>query len=475
MSEKRKKASTLLSGVGFYRMALQRRKTLTIVLSISVGVHILGLLIFGGMVVMRHRAEEVTIFETPPPAKRYKPRELEHKVKIQKRQRSSSRPSLTPRLVSMKLSDLALPDIKMDPKIVNTTFQPKFKAVSGKGLGAGLGTGYGTSGFGKGISRINFFGVHAKGERVAILLDVSVSMVETQRGGAIGYMAVKQRIESIIKALNPGSLFTVIAYADAARTIDKLMWVATQKNKTKARTFVRPYNTEGNWGLSEGNVHAKSYGVRALGGTTRLDLALTGAMKMGADTILLISDGLPRVKKGLSRAQVQNHIEETANWNEAHAGDITAWNQANAAAQVVEEKVWVSGQPAQPAQPGRPARPPSKQPPKEGQPIDRGSPAIPPQPARPATPGYFQMVQHRVGGAEGARPTPPPRPTAGWWTLADFTTHINGLHKAYYEKKGSKPPVVHGIGYQIDNDGSAFLKDLSRIYKGQYRRVRSLK
>jgi hypothetical protein len=84
--------------------------------------------------------------------KTYEPRKLEFKVKVSKQQRSSSRPSMSPRMVSTKMSDIALPEIKVDPKIVKTSFQPKFKAVSGAGLGAGLGTGYGIGGFGTGVS-----------------------------------------------------------------------------------------------------------------------------------------------------------------------------------------------------------------------------------------------------------------------------------------------------------------------------------
>lgn len=430
---------------------MQRRKTLTIVATVSLVLHAIGLVGFGGWIVMRHNAEDVTIFETPPPVRTYKPRELEHKVKVQKRQRSSSRPSLKPRIVSMKPSELALPDIKMDPKIVNTTFQPKFKAVSGMGLGAGLGTGYGTSGFGTGISRINFFGIHAKGERIAILVDVSVSMVEEERGGVEGYMRVKQRIEHVISALSPSSLFIVIAFADAAQTMNDKLLVATEDYKNKAKMFVRPYNVAGNWGLTSGNVTPQFFGVKAIGGTTRLDLALTAAMNMSADTILLISDGLPRVRKGLSQEQIAAYNQRRSEWLDVNRDAIAAWNAANAAAEVVEEKVWV------------PARPPSKGPPREGQAIE------------PAQPGYYTTVTRRVGGARGARPAPPARPQEGWWNLADFVTHITGMHEKYYVPKGAKMPVIHGIGYQIDKDGGEFLKKLSKQYRGEYRRVRRMR
>jgi len=466
----------LLSGLGFYKLSKQRRRQLWYALMGSVAVHVVGMLIFGGWIVMRTRSEKATIFTVPPPSRTYEPRKLEHQVKIQKRQRSSSRPSMVPRLLSMKTSQLALPEIKMDPKIVHTTFQPKFKAVSGKGLGAGLGTGYGTAGFGAGVSSFNFFGIHAKGEKVAILVDVSVSMVEEEKGGVAGFMRVKERCGQVIDSLNEGTLFTLIVFGDAAKTMEKQMVIANPDNKKKAKIFLQPFNTQGNWGLTAGNIQASSKGLRAGGGTTRLDLALTGAFMQGADTIMVISDGIPKVRKVWSAEQLQGFENERSAWMQANAGAVQAWQQQAAAAaaaaaatpvQTVSERVWI------PPTPAVPPRPPSKSPPKEGQPPDMGSPG------RPAQPGRWEVRTRRVGGGGGGggppRPAPPPVPDPGWWTLADFVEHLTILHTDLYLNQGKKPPTIHCIGYQIDDDGHAFISDLSAHYHGQYRRVRQLK
>lgn len=99
------KWTVFLSGIGYYRLSVRRRKLLTYVLLGSLVVHIVGLLFFHGYIVMRSKKETVTVFKTPPPARTYEPRKLEHKVKLQKRQRSSSRPAMMPRMVSMKISD----------------------------------------------------------------------------------------------------------------------------------------------------------------------------------------------------------------------------------------------------------------------------------------------------------------------------------------------------------------------------------
>src|SRR6056297_3251407 len=131
------KITVLLSGLGYYKLSEQRRKLLAIVLLASLAAHFTGLAIFGGWVVIQHLREEETVFVAPPPLKTYEPRQLEHRVKVRKRQRSSSRPAVTPRMVAPKPTDFSLPEIDSDPKAVKSTFQPKFRPVKGKGMGMG--------------------------------------------------------------------------------------------------------------------------------------------------------------------------------------------------------------------------------------------------------------------------------------------------------------------------------------------------
>ncbi len=433
------------AGIGFMQLSERRKKILLYLLGISLGVHVVGLAIFGGWVILRARQEEQTVFVAPPPLRTYQPRELEHRVKVQKKQRSSSRPAVMPRLVASKVSDLALPEIKLDPKVINTSFQPKFKAVTGTGLGVGVGTGYGVGGFGTGVSAFNFFGIRGRGDKIAILVDVSVSMVEEQIGGPAGFVRVKNRIGEVIDALDEGAMFNVIAFADAASTWQKELVVATQDHKSKAKRFLAPFNTEGNWGLDSGNYYPPAIGVQANGGTTRLDLALTAAFQQNADTILIISDGLPMVKKGLSMEAMNAHARQVEEWNRRNQAEVAKWERESAGAQYEEQRVWIPPQAAIVV-------------PKEG------------QRARPATEGRWEVRRVRVG-PHRPRPSPPAMPDPGYWTLNDFIEHLSILYAELYEKKGAKPPVVHCIGYQIDKDGGNFLRRLAAQYKGHYRRV----
>jgi hypothetical protein len=415
--------------------------------------------------------KESTFVGQPPPAKSYEPRKVELKVKVSRQQRSSSRPSMAPRLVAARESThLALPEIKLDSKLVTTTFQPKFKAVTGRGLGAGLGNGYGTSGFGEGVSAVNFFGIQAKGERIAILVDCSISMVEAEKGGVTGYMRVKERVNDVVGSLKDGTLFNVVAFADGCSTMEPKMVFASNETRKKARLFLQPFNTEGNLGLDAGNFSGGG-GKQAAGGTTRLDLALAAAMRDGADTILVISDGLPEVKKIQDPSAMQAYSTMVANWQQQHQGAIAAAQQQvaayeQAAASAPEERVWI---------PPVPARPPSAAP---VGPLKEGAPRPHADPGSPAIPGHWEV--HRAhpagyGGGRPAMPAPPPPPPPGNWKLSDFVEHINLLYDGVYKPKGLKMPQISCIGYQIDKDGGAFLNDLSKQYKGQYRLVRKMK
>ncbi|MEI6148369.1 MAG: hypothetical protein WCS01_04675, partial [bacterium] len=302
---------------------------------------------------------ESTFTGQPPPMKSYEPRKLEFKVKVSKQQRSSSRPSMAPRMVSTKVTTgVSLPEIKMDAKAVKTSFQSKFKTFGGTGLGNGLGNGYGLGGFGGGVSAFDFFGIKGRGDKIAILVDVSVSMVEDEKGGARGYQRVRDRLGKVVDALSEGALFNIIVFADAASAYQTNMVVANDDNKTKSKQFLREFNTEGNYGLTSGNLSPSSGGVPAVGGTTRLDLALTASFEQGADTILIISDGLPKVKKGVTAAMSQAHAAEAQRWAKANEGAMEAYQAAAASyqpPQTVSEKVWIPEQPAVPARPPSPA------------------------------------------------------------------------------------------------------------------------
>ena len=209
-----------------------------------------------------------------------------------------------------------------------------------------------------------------------------------------------------------------------------------------------------------------SSGLRAAGGTTRLDLGLTAALNMQADTILIISDGIPRVGKVLSEAQAEAHRERVAAWQAANSKNVSNWDAkwGNGGGEV--DRVWVPPQAAP-----KPKKKTKKEieaeqaaaklPPREGQGRGGGG-------GGGGRAGHWKIIRDRN---YKPRPQPPGAPKPGMWTLNDFIEHVTRMHAHYYKPSGLPEPKVFGIGYAIDKDGHRFLQQLSKHYKGQYRRV----
>ena len=438
----------ILSGLGYYKLSEHRRRLLTTVLLISLFAHLLALVIFGSWVVMRHLREEETVFVAPPPMRTYEPRQLEHRVRVQQQQRSSSRPALTPRMVAMTPSDFSLPEIVTDPKIVKTTFQPTFRPVQGVGLGIGLGTGFGLGGFGTGVSQFNFFGIRGRGERIAIILDVSISMAEeteelgvTERG-IEQFTRVKRRVGEVIDSMSETTMFNVIVYAESASAWQDKMQVASESNKQSAKDFIRPFNSSVSWdavGHRSGiqNLSA-GMGHMATGGTTRFDTALSLAIQSGADMILVICDGDVWTTKARSSEEIEAHRLRLREWERQAA--------APRGGTVRTERVWIPARPAS----GAVIR-------------ERGG-----RRAQPAREGRWVERQVREGGR--SVPSRPQLPTAVW-SLEDYIKHIDKLHEEFLAPAGRPKPTIHVIGFRSAREDSAFLRRLARHYGGQFRRV----
>lgn len=432
-----------MSGLGYFKLAEHRRKTVLSLLGASAAVFVIAMLALSGIIILRSFLDERTVFTAEPPLKTYQPREMEHRVRVQRRQRSSSRPQITPRLVSMSLSQFALPEIPIDPRVVKTAFQPEFKPVSGMGLGAGVGTGLGLGGFGGGVSEFDFFGIRGRAERIAIILDVSISMAEeteelgvTDRGIA-QFARVKQRVGEVIDALSPHSLFNVIVYAETAAAWREELQIASDANKQAARRFIEPFNNRVDWdsvGLPDG-ISSLPYGLGAYGtgGTTRFDIALSLAVKSGADTILVICDGDVWTTRPFTDAELRMHQQAREQWDRQFGG------QAGQA-----ERVWVEGDGAT-------------------QDIIRERGGV-----RAAEAGQGRWVTRYSGGSH---PPPPQLPPPRVWTLTDYRNHVHRLHEEFLAPIGRPVPTIHVIGFRSGRSNTDFLRRLAREFKGEFRRV----
>jgi hypothetical protein len=435
---------------GFSRLAEIRRKTLLSLLGISAGIFILAGLLLGAVVIFTNPwSDPDPVIQAHPGLKTYSPREIVHRVRLQRLQQASRRPQITPRMVAPRMNEQALPDLPMDPQNVSKPFQTDYNPPGQ--FGQGVGIGHGPSGFDRGpVSEVEIPGLPKfRTERLAILVDVSESVVEPGMGGIRGFARVKERVNNVIDSLSHETMFNVIVFADAASQWQGELAVATDVHKNAAKLWLQPFNaSEDHKGLVTGNVAPSNLGLQAEGGTTRLDLALTAAFQNRADTILILGDGAPRVRKVLSGDELAAWNRMLDDWRrenpDAEGGAAETGGGGAAPERTRRERVWVPE-------------------------ISRDS-------GREIGGRWEWRETPAGGGGGGSRAAGKPRPVMPadfqWWTLADFIEHFKILQTELYTRQGLRPPVVHCIGYRVDDEGRDFLKGFTRQYKGEYRTVK---
>jgi hypothetical protein len=112
-------------------------------LLISAAAHLIGLIIFGGLIVIRNLTEEDVQFKPPPPMTRVEPRKIQYKMTLKKTQKRSRRPKVQPRMMSTRVANIALPEIKAKPQPIKIAKISPLKGMGTDDLGSGFGEGSG--------------------------------------------------------------------------------------------------------------------------------------------------------------------------------------------------------------------------------------------------------------------------------------------------------------------------------------------
>jgi hypothetical protein len=114
-------------------------------ITISLIIH-LGLLVVSGfIVILRAFSKPQAQFASVPPTRpALDPRQLEMKVRMEDLQKSGGRPRLTPRMMTQRPSEVALPEIKKLPETQRRKVQREFSALGVSGFGSGFGSGSGS-------------------------------------------------------------------------------------------------------------------------------------------------------------------------------------------------------------------------------------------------------------------------------------------------------------------------------------------
>jgi hypothetical protein len=168
------------------------RSTLALVLAISVGVHVVGLLIFGVMKIAEVVMREEVAFEAPPPPPPVE--EIpEFEVNLEQRNEESSPPRPNP--ITVDSPDVALPALDID---VNVDSYSSYGRGSG-GFGSGTGSG---GGIREMAITANLFGTEVTANKLGVVLDISFS---THRSIDKVVTEIDKKFKDAVIILVPGS------------------------------------------------------------------------------------------------------------------------------------------------------------------------------------------------------------------------------------------------------------------------------
>ena len=199
-------------------------------------------------------------------------------------------------------------------------------------------------------SSVNFFGAQGQGTNVYFVVDVSDSMVEADKGGIDGYRNLKTKLGQMIASLAAETNFNVVFYGDGVDLFRGESVPATPENRKAAEDFLQGYmSSTSQRGNRTRNFKPKLDRLPSTGGTSRMDLGLLAAFEGRADTIFVLTDGKPVIRRGMteeerkedqkkragseiSDADRQKYANEVADWRkeyEKYVTEMKAYQEKN--------------------------------------------------------------------------------------------------------------------------------------------------
>ena len=331
----------------------------------------------------------------------------------------------------------------------------------------------GTRGVGK-PSTVNFFGAKGEGTNVYFVVDVSDSMVETDKGGIDGYKNLKEKLGQMIQSLAPETNFNVVFYGDTVDLFRPESVPATPENQKAAREFLPKYMAST---TQRGNIlrnfKPKIATLPSNGGTSRMDLGLVAAFEGRADTIFVLTDGKPVIQRAMNekereeyrkkaadseispadrqkyekevaeyRKKYEEYNEEVKKYREKYADKITekarreAENRVKGKGKVIEGQGFVVD--------------PVKIP---------GLPAAPMVPTAPPPP---------QAKAQGKAVGPP---SLGNWRDDEILEYLKETIAGTYKKDGYELPSIHGVAFLAKPAEEKFLQSLASRNNGKFIRI----
>jgi len=326
-------------------------------------------------------------------------------------------------------------------------------------------------------SSVNFFGVKGEGTNVYFVVDLSDSMLESERGGVAGFAAVKNQLKQMIRSLDEGTRFNVVAYGGSGADLFQTASVhASPEMKNAAVAFMDKYNNTierrgtliNNYTpkIQEFGILTKDKGTEQI--TTRLDLGLLAAFEGLADTIFLISDGkAPAVAedKGSEARALMKDAEVSAADRAKYNKEVEAWRleyeKYSAELKVYQEKY--KELLAKKEQKAAEAKAKGGGKVREGVGISYGE-KIPGLPDSPKEPKQPQLPKRKVGDKEVQ--------VAGEvYDEAALIRRIREVCTDFYKKADAPTPSIHTVGYMSKPNETKFLQALASKNNGTFKAI----
>jgi len=192
----------------------------------------------------------------PPAESTTAQKQVEHRLQVARRAGGS--PSATSmssqRIYSTSASAVALPAMTEMSSVGSSSFGGGFGG-GGTGMGTGTGIGSGSGLGGKGFMNMSFLGMTvsgAKSNKVALVVDISASMMEAEKEGFASFQIIRNQMTDLILRLSPLSEFgAVVVDIKNIGGVDgkigyfsKELLPANVENKTRFSKWVEPINTD---------------------------------------------------------------------------------------------------------------------------------------------------------------------------------------------------------------------------------------
>lgn len=211
-------------------------------------------------------------------------KELEHRVALAELQQATAKPPLMERLMSAALLPDGLPAM---PPLATADFNPIDPSAMAPDANAMLAQS-GLLGFGGGAtgkSAASFFGIEDSGNRIVIVVNTSVSVVNKAERRGVSIDRIQEEMIGLIDRLEAGTLFGIVQFSQGVRSFEDFLAPATRANKAAVTTWV-PTNLRGN---PRARADQAYYGHEA---------AFEAAFALDPDVIFLLTDGQLNRREG---------------------------------------------------------------------------------------------------------------------------------------------------------------------------------